>query len=111
MAAASAASGALALLLVGDGPSAAFIATSHAASIAAALPQLVSGEGPPTQPELRQLQFLWLWCEEAVRAYIAQTVANDSLLLLHLPGGLDKDRVMDLIGEFPSFFVRPGVSY
>jgi hypothetical protein len=77
--------------------------------MAAALPQLVSGDGPPTQQELRQLQFLWLRGGEAARAHIAQTVANDLPLLLHLPGGVDRDEVMDLIGEFPFCFVRLGV--
>jgi ABC-type ATPase involved in cell division len=77
--------------------------------MAAALPRLVSGDEPPTQQELRQLQFLWLRGGEAARAHIAQTVANDPPLLLHLPGGVDRDEVMDLIGEFPSCFVHLGV--
>jgi hypothetical protein len=71
----------------------------------------VSGEGSPTQQELWQLQFLWLWGGEAASAHIAQTVTNNPLLLLHLPGGVDRDEVMDLIGEFPSCFVHPGVCY
>jgi ABC-type ATPase involved in cell division len=82
---------------------------SRDAGIAAALPRLVSGGGPPTQQELRQLQFLWLQGGEAARAHIAQTVANDPPLLLDLPGGVDRDEVMDLIGEFLSCFVRLGV--
>jgi hypothetical protein len=68
----------------------------------------VSGDGPPTQQELRQLQFLWFRGGEAAHAHIAQTVANDPPLLLHLPGGVDRDEVIDLIGEF-SCFVRLGV--
>ncbi len=110
-AAASAARSALALLLMGSGPFAAATATSRAAGIAAALPRLVSGKGPPTQQELRQLQFFWLRGGEATRAYIAQAVANDPLLLLHRPGGVNRDEVMDLISEFPSCFVRLGVCY
>jgi hypothetical protein len=58
VAAASTASGALLSSLAGGGPFAATAATSRAAGIAAALPWLVSGEGPPTQQELRQLQFI-----------------------------------------------------
>ncbi len=69
----------------------------------------MGGEGPPSQQELRQLQFYWLWGGEAARAHITQTVANDPPLLLHLLGGVDRDEVMDLIGEFPSCFVRLGV--
>ncbi len=41
--------------------------------------------------------------------HIAQIVANDPPLLLHLPGVVDKDEVMDLISEFPSCFVCLGV--
>ncbi len=110
-AAVSAASSALASLMVGGGPSAAAAATSRAAGIAAALPQLVSGEGPPTQQEQRQLQSLWLWGGEAVRAHIAQTVANNPPLLLHFLGGVDRDEVMDLISEFSSCFVHLGICY
>jgi hypothetical protein len=69
----------------------------------------VSGEGPPTQQELQQLQFFWLRGGEAVHAHIAQMVANDPPLLLHLPGEVDRDEVMDLISEFPSCFVCLGV--
>jgi hypothetical protein len=71
----------------------------------------VSGEGPPTQQELQQLQFLWLQGREAACEYIVQTVANDSPLLLHLPRGVDMDVVMDLISEFPSCFVHPDGCY
>ncbi len=97
--------------LVGSSPSAAATATSRAAGIAAALPWLVSGKGPPTQQELRQLQFLWLRGGEAARAHMVQTVANDLPLLLHLPGGVDRNEVMGLIGEFPYCFIRLGVCY
>jgi hypothetical protein len=71
----------------------------------------VSGEGPLTQQELRQLQFLWLQGEEAAHAHIVQMVANNPLLLLHLPGGVDRDEVMDLIGEIPYCLVHLGVCY
>jgi hypothetical protein len=71
----------------------------------------VSGGGLLTQQELQQLQFLWLQGREAARAHIVQTVANDPLFLLHLPRGMDRDEVMDLIGEFPSCFVCPSVCY
>jgi hypothetical protein len=50
---------------------AAAAATSHAASIAAALPRLVSSEGPPTLQEQQQLQFLWLRGGEAAHVHIA----------------------------------------
>jgi hypothetical protein len=69
----------------------------------------VSGGGPPTQQALRLLQFLWLRGGEATCAHIAQTVANDPPLLLHLLEGMDRDEVMDLIGEFPFCFVHLGV--
>jgi hypothetical protein len=107
----AAASVILALLLVGSGPSAAAAAKFRATGIAAALPQLVSGEGLPTEQELRQLQFFWLWGGEATPAHIAQTMANDLPLFQHLPGGVDRDEVIDLIGEFPSCFVHLGVCY
>jgi hypothetical protein len=71
----------------------------------------VSGKGPPSKQELWQLQFLWLRGGEAANAHIAQTVANDPLLLLHLLGGVDRDEVMDLISEFSFYFVRLGVCY
>jgi hypothetical protein len=83
-------------------------ATSRAAGVAVALPRLVNGEGPPTQQELRQLQFLWLRGGEAARVHIAQTMANDPPLLLHLPGEVDRDEVMDPTGEFPPCFARLG---
>jgi hypothetical protein len=82
---------------------------SRAAGIAAALPRLVSGDGPPTQQELQQLQFLWLRGGEAALAHIAQTVANDPPLLLHLTGEVDRNEVMDLISEFPFCFIRLSV--
>jgi hypothetical protein len=42
---------------------------------------------------------------------MVQTVANDLPLLLHLPGGVDRNEVMGLIGEFPYCFIRLGVCY
>jgi hypothetical protein len=64
--------------------------------------QLVNGEGLLTQQELRQLQLLWLRGGEVARVHIAQMMANDLLFLLHLPGGINRDEVIDLISEFPS---------
>jgi hypothetical protein len=65
----------------------------------------VSGEGPATQQELRQLQFLWLWGEEAVHAYIAQMVANNPPLLLHFAVAVNRNEVIDFISELTSCFV------
>jgi hypothetical protein len=110
-AAALAVSDTLVSLLAGGGSSAAATAASRAVGIAVALPLLVGGKGPLTQQELHQLQFLWLRGGEAARAYIAQMVANDPPLLLHLLVGVDRDEVMDLIREFSSCFVRLGVCY
>jgi hypothetical protein len=38
-------------------------------------------------------------------------VANDPPFFLHLSRGVDRNEIIDLIGEFPSCFVRPAVYY
>jgi hypothetical protein len=54
---------------------------------------------------------MWPQGGETAGTNIVQTIANIPPLLLPLSCGMDRDEVMDLIGEFPSYFVHPGVCY